>query len=277
MKQQLENDTDESNWIANAAIATGLDVLDFAMGMVEGIPLGILDTKNIGEGLAEGTWEGAKKDISRALNVLPQGKILKAVDRALTASDVVEAVDKGDLKEAGIAVGMAVLSVASKGKKEDKGKKKGTGALRRRKADRDALMAKSRQELGKKLGPPENYSYGKGRFATYEASKVSGMESHHMIPEALFARGPASLMGLADYVPAMPVSMLEHRGVGGQGSANLTESLNTILKDKYYGKILTRADLSRAIDEVRAYYGNLGLKEYAASVAEFRNRLFDKL
>ena len=74
---------------------------------------------------------------------------MKAVDRALTASDVVEAVDKGDLKEAGIAVGMAVLSVASKGKKEDKGKKKGTGALRRRKADRDALMAKSRQELGR--------------------------------------------------------------------------------------------------------------------------------
>ena len=58
LKEQLEDDTDASNWIANAAIATGLDVLDFAMGMVEGIPLGILDTRNIGEGLAEGTWEG---------------------------------------------------------------------------------------------------------------------------------------------------------------------------------------------------------------------------
>lgn len=124
LKQQLEDDTDDSNWIANAAIATGLDVLDFAMGMVEGIPLGILDTRNIGEGIAEGTWEGAERDISRALSVLPQGKILKAVDRALTAGDVVETLNKGDLKGSGIAVGMAALAVASKVKKGNKGNKK---------------------------------------------------------------------------------------------------------------------------------------------------------
>jgi hypothetical protein len=203
------------------------------------------------------------------------GEIIKDPTNVSIAGIILAAlpVTRGQVKLAG----MMIEPLLRKGKKGSKGKKKGTDALRRRKADRDALMAKSRQELRKKLGPPENYSYGKGSFATYEASKVSGMESHHMIPVALFARGPASLMGLADYVPAMLVVMLEHRGVGGQGSANLTESLNTILKDKYYGKILTKADLSRAIDEVRAYYGNLGLKEYAAAVAEFKNRIFDKL
>src|SRR5688572_20916593 len=116
LKAELESDVDESNWIGKAIGASALDVLDAAMGFAEGIPLGLLDTRRIGEGLAEGTWEGAKKDVSRALNVIPQGKIIRAVDRAITASNVVESMQQEDVKGAAMNAGMGAMAIATKGK-----------------------------------------------------------------------------------------------------------------------------------------------------------------
>jgi hypothetical protein len=117
--QSLKNDLNDyvlegGNWFGAALAGTALDVADAAMSFTEGIPLGFLDTRNIGEGLAEGTWEGAKKDISRALNVLPQGKILRAVDRAMTASNVIESAGKGDLKAAAMTGVLAVAGSAGR-------------------------------------------------------------------------------------------------------------------------------------------------------------------
>lgn len=74
--------------ILGALGASALDVLDLAMGVAEGIPMGVLDTRRIGEGLAKGTWAGAKEDLQRALNVIPQGRVLRALDTALGITDV---------------------------------------------------------------------------------------------------------------------------------------------------------------------------------------------
>ena len=145
LKSDLEENLNETNWIGKAIGASFLDVLDTAMYFTEGIPLGLLDTRRIGEGIAEGTWEGVKKDVGRALNVIPQGRVLRAVDRAITVSNVIESLGQGDKKGAVLAAGMAVLAIASKGKgkggpnrKPPKGKVAGKPKSKNRQTWRDS-------------------------------------------------------------------------------------------------------------------------------------------
>ena len=127
LKNELEDDVTEDNWFGKAVGSSVLDVLDTAMSFTEGIPLGLLDTRRIGEGIAKGTAEGVMEDISRALNVLPQGRILRAVDRAITAVHVVEALNQGDIKTAAMTGGLGAASMAG-GKAAAKGIRNRLGA-----------------------------------------------------------------------------------------------------------------------------------------------------
>lgn len=113
IKDELESDVTEDNWIQGAATASFLDVLDTAMSFTEGIPLGLLDTRRFGEGIAKGTKEGVIEDASRALNVLPQGRVLRAVDRAITGFHIIEAVSSdADAKTTALTAGLGAASMA---------------------------------------------------------------------------------------------------------------------------------------------------------------------
>lgn len=112
LKNELEGDVDENNWIGKAIGASFLDVLETSMSFTEGILPGLLDTRRFGEGIAKGTPEGVIEDFERALNVLPQGKIIRAVDRAITTMHVVEALNQGDYKAAAMTGGLGVGSLA---------------------------------------------------------------------------------------------------------------------------------------------------------------------
>lgn len=99
--------------------ALGASVLDasvLAMNVAAGIPLGFLDVRNVGEGLAKGTWEGAREDAERVLTVLPQGKVLSLIDDAITTTRVVESLRQGDLATAGMQAGAGALGRAKGGK-----------------------------------------------------------------------------------------------------------------------------------------------------------------
>jgi hypothetical protein len=112
LKNELDQDVDENNWMAHAMGASALDVLDTAMSFTQGIPLGLLDTRRIGEGVAKGTAGGVMEDVSRALNVLPQGRVLKNLDRAITGVHVVGSLNEGDIKSAAITGGLGAASLS---------------------------------------------------------------------------------------------------------------------------------------------------------------------
>ncbi len=107
LKGDLEKDITEDNWISRAAATTFLDVLDTTIAFTEGIPLGLLDTRNIGKGAAKGTVDGVLEDVSRALNVIPQGKVLRLVDLGISARQVVKAAEGGDYKTAAMTAGLS--------------------------------------------------------------------------------------------------------------------------------------------------------------------------
>lgn len=177
--QSLKNDLDDyvlegGSWIAAALAGTALDVMDTAMSFTEGIPLGLLDTRNIGEGFAEGTWEGAKRDTSRALNVLPQGRILRAVDRAITATNVVEALNQGDIKSATLTAGLGVASMAG-GKSAAKAIK-GKGKV---KFDPERTPAFKRLEA-KGIIKEKKMNSNNSAWARYQKS-VSGKEYEYRV------------------------------------------------------------------------------------------------
>jgi hypothetical protein len=133
----LENTQEGGSPILGALAASGLDLLDTAMGMTEGIPLGILDLRNLGEGTGEAltaledggstadVLRGLKKDASRALTIAgyltPEGAVIKNLNRALTGADIVDSLSQGDYKGASIALATAAL--------HEKGQKKLHAAL----------------------------------------------------------------------------------------------------------------------------------------------------
>lgn len=104
--------------------ATGLDALNFAMGFAEGTIAGILDTRNLGEGLKKGTPEGAKEDAARLLNILPQGRVARVLNTALTVSDLADAAASHDVAGVTLAAGMALAHKGGKGKAGRKGNQK---------------------------------------------------------------------------------------------------------------------------------------------------------
>lgn len=108
LKGQLEDYVLEGgDPILGALGATGLDALDLAMSFTKNNALGILDIRNLGEGVQKGTWEGVREDLGRAVNILPAGKVVKMASAVLTGADlkeageqIVEAASQGDSKTA---------------------------------------------------------------------------------------------------------------------------------------------------------------------------------
>jgi GIY-YIG catalytic domain len=110
LKHQVEDDVLEGGnpWLG-AGKASLLDFGQFAMDMAKSIPLGLLDTRRLGEGIQEGTWEGAKKDLGRLLNILPEGRLLRGLDRGLAAINLVEAAASQDARATAVA-GLGAVS-----------------------------------------------------------------------------------------------------------------------------------------------------------------------
>jgi len=148
------------NPIVGALGATGLDILGGAMGFTEGMARGILDTRNLGEGLAKGTYQGVMEDLGRAANVLSLGKgrYLVAgahiVSTAVAADDVVKAAAHHDAKGLAIALGgAAVTLLVGKGGKGNKKNVKKSKVTKLGKPDRPNPQGfrGSEQQLGDTL------------------------------------------------------------------------------------------------------------------------------
>jgi hypothetical protein len=137
LKNDLTEYTQDGGSPILAALgASGLDLLDTAMAMTQGIPLGILDLRNLGEGteeaiiaLEEGgsttdVLRGLKKDASRALTIagyiIPEGAVIKAANRALAGADIIDSLSKGDYKSASTQLAMAAMHEKVKSKLKDK-------------------------------------------------------------------------------------------------------------------------------------------------------------
>ncbi len=99
LKGQLDEYVDEGgNPILAALGGTGLDVLGGAMGFADSTIRGLIDTRNLGEGLKKGTLAGVKEDAGRLLNVLPQGRAARILGNVLTVTDLAEAANNDDSK-----------------------------------------------------------------------------------------------------------------------------------------------------------------------------------
>ncbi|WP_019142904.1 hypothetical protein [Noviherbaspirillum massiliense] len=130
LKGQLEEYVNEGGNPMLAALgATGLDALNLAMGFAGSTATGILDVRNLGEGVKKGSWEGVKEDLGRVVNVLPQGKAVKVISAVLTASDLVDAAgtmvdaaNKGDAKTVLTTAGSVAASLLIKKLTSRKGK-----------------------------------------------------------------------------------------------------------------------------------------------------------
>lgn len=192
LKKSLEEYADGGgNWMLAALGTTALDIADVTMNVAEGLPLGILDIRNLGEGVGKGTWEGAKEDARRLLAIVPASRTAQAVSLAITTSDVNESIGMQNYQAAGEQIVTAVA-----------GGKRGEG--------------KKRKRLGRKP-PAKDYQYLKGTeiegavFTWKQWTKITGgrggMEGHHVFLKQ-FLRNARSqkLKDLEDYVPTMAMT-----------------------------------------------------------------------
>lgn len=256
LKGQLEDYVLEGGSpILGALGASGLDVLNLAMGFAEGTALGILDTRNLGKGAKKGTWEGAKEDAARLLNILPQGKAAKLLNTALTVSDLTTAAANQDTKSLAVAGGFALLSATGKkGKKQNQKKKKEQKTYTKGKA-------KKKESTKQK----ENYEHGIDPHIITELKK--NRERHHAILQALFKRlKDKTLASFIHEGPSHPITVKLHR--------KIHKELNEMLRKEgfleRYKKprvSLTKEEFKRALHKIEEFYTEKSKKH--SNIKEF--------
>jgi hypothetical protein len=248
LKSQLEDYVSEGGSpILGALGATGLDVLNLAMGFTEGTALGLSDTRNLGEGVKKGTLEGAKEDAARLLNILPQGRFAKVINTVLTVSDIAEATANNDAASLTTTVGFGIMGAA--GGKSGKGKK---GNKKKGK------KGKNKGELDKKKKYNGNYEHGIDPHTVTEI--VKNRERHHAVLQALFKRLVNS--ELASFIhegPSHPIPLKLHQ--------KIHKELNEMLRKEgfleRYGQPrakLTKEEFMRALQKIEEFYMEKSLK-----------------
>jgi hypothetical protein len=275
LKNELESDVDEGNWLWKAAGASALDLLGGAMSTAEGMPLGLLDARRLGEGVAEGTWEGVRKDISRLSTFFPGAKILSAVDRVMAAGDIVQALGQGNIGGAAIAVSTAVLAVAlhAKGAKGSNKAKKS-----RSKPAKIERIKKLTQKNPKALVYSEDPLIAAHGTLKGRVLKKTGMDSNHLLKSEWFEKGPAHLQGLEEFVPAIPLGHNDEHQITWHGTGVDPWYKN---KNLFKKKGYSQQDVERAIDLTEKWLRSNShdplFKAYADAVTKFRVEIFNKV
>ncbi len=163
LKKSLEEYADGGgNWMLAALGTTALDIADVTMNVAEGFPLGILDIRNLGEGVAKGTWEGGKEDLSILANFVPGGgklaKIVYAAGIGMAASDIYNNLTQPGTTNLNIGQSSTNLLFAGARGKRSKTKGRGNGKRQREKILYDpATQRSSGMGVGRAPRLPRNY------------------------------------------------------------------------------------------------------------------------
>ena len=107
-----------------------------------------------------------------------------------------------------------------------------------------------------------------------------GIERNHLIPQAFFNKGPASMRYLADWVPTLPLQRREHRGSAAAGSFhNLKRyGINDFLAAKGLSikkASYTSTEVDVAIEACREWHAKIGMKHAAMAIEEFEQRFYN--
>jgi hypothetical protein len=149
--------------------------------------------------------------------------------------------------------------------------------------------------------PATQYQYGTGEWwgaviqayaAMQAAMRGTGTEQNHLVHAALLKKGPAATAHLWRYVPAITLTMEEHRGaaysyhkmkdgtVVGEGtSAFLGRGVDDYLLglgiDVNRSLSFTHEQVSTGIEASARYWQMIGMRHAAAAVREFKREIFE--
>jgi hypothetical protein len=183
LKGQFEDYVSEGgNPFLGALGATYLDALNLAMGFAEGTITGILDTRNLGEGVKKGTPEGVKEDAARVLNIaekiIPEARAVKVLGMALTVSDLTEAAANRDARALAVGGGLAALSLI--GGRGGKGNKKRRYKKEYRYRRTEATEAfKQLKKKGLEKVPLSDY-FKNQEFGKYQMKQTGGVTHEYV-------------------------------------------------------------------------------------------------
>lgn len=143
------------------------------------------------------------------------------------------------------------------------------------------------------------FEYGKDEWwgsviqsyaAMQAAMRGTGTEQNHLVHAALLKKGPAKTRHLWRYVPAITLSMEEHRGatysyhtmkdgeVVGSGGAFRGCGMDAYLRSRgidVNALSFTERQVAEAIDASADYWRMIGLDHAAAAVREFKVKLLE--
>jgi hypothetical protein len=252
LRGQLEAYVDEGgSWVLGALGATALDVAGAAMHFTQGLA----DTARLGQGLSKGTWEGAREDAGRLLNVLPAGRAAKIHGVGLGVADAATAATQGSA--AGVAAGVvgAVVAIAAK-----KGSKKGkTG--------------------GKKNAPNTKAPTKKQTFTAYEdLAPMKGQHRHHIALAGIFRRARSKalrdleLVIGSEYLLDLPIKKggthhILHRIV------NIQLKIAGLFPGRSSKRSFTKGEVERALRVLSETYRTERLDDFADYVDDLLDQL----
>jgi hypothetical protein len=145
------------------------------------------------------------------------------------------------------------------------------------------------------------YEYGAGEWwaaviqsyaAMQAAMRGTGTEQNHLVHAALLKKGPAATAHLWRYVPAITLTMEEHRGAEfsyhkmrdgtlvGSGKyafrgCGMDDYLLGVGIDVNRALSFTHEQVSRGIDASARYWQVIGMRHAAAAVREFKREIFE--
>ncbi|HZT32153.1 MAG TPA: hypothetical protein VFA33_19860 [Bryobacteraceae bacterium] len=159
---------------------------------------------------------------------------------------------------------------------------------------------KNEKDQSTERQPATRFPYGgrrwwRGAIQSYAAMRLSlkgaGLEQNHLVHEAILKKGPPATQHLVRYIPAITLSMEEHRGkkysyhtmkdrqqVGGGPNSFRGCGMDAYLRSRRIDvnrPSFTLSEVSKAIDASADYWEMIGVDHAAAAVRQFKTEIFE--